>query len=169
MKNKNLIIVVAGCLMLLAYFALPYVASIKVSSFGMSHSEKVNLSLFDGLKEASTILDFLLMLLVLLAPLYLLLDVFRDKLKESVPAVEQIVIPEKVVSLLPLIFIILERLFDDELEPVANTIAQGLANFSVQYGSGFYLYLFAAIVVAVLPWIKQPILDKGKKEEENIS
>ena len=169
MKNKKLIIVVASCLMLLAYFAMPYIASIKVSSFGMSQTEKVNLSLFEGLKEATTVLDFLFMLLVLLAPLYLLLDVFRNKLKESVPAVEKMIIPEKVALLLPLIFIILERLFDDEIEPIANEIAQGLANFSVQYGSGFYLYLVAAIVVAVLPWVKHPLLEEEKKEEVNKS
>lgn len=85
MKNKSLIIVVASSLMLLAYFVLPYVASIKVSSFGMSQTEKVNLSLFEGLKETPSVLDFILMLLVLLAPLYLLVDVFREKLKKYVP------------------------------------------------------------------------------------
>lgn len=79
--------------------------------------------MFEGLKESCSVLDFLLILLVLLASLYLLLDVSREKLKESVPAVGKMVIPEKVALLPPLIFIILERLFANDIQPIVNEIA----------------------------------------------
>lgn len=169
MKKKNLIVVVASCLMLLAYFAMPYIASFKVSSFGISHAEKLNLSLFDDLKDADSVFDFLFTLLLLLSPLYLLMDVFREKLKENVPIVEKIVIPEKVALTLPLELIVITGLFINSIKPALNELVQGLAKFSVEYGSGFYLYLVAAIVVAALPWVKHPLLEEEKKEEEDKS
>ena len=167
MKNKRIIIVVASCLMLLAYFAMPY-ANIKVSSFLMS--DELSFTQFDDLKDADTILDFLLSLLILLSPLYLLLDVFRENLQEIVPIVKKIIISEKVTLLLPLILIVFQRLYVESIIPAFNEIieaySEGYADFSIEYGSGFYLYLVAAIVVAVLPWVKQSLLEEEKKEEE---
>lgn len=154
MKNKRLIIIVACSLMIVAYFTIPVIASIKVTVMGISQSTKYSIYMFRALTSNNTSFwFFLIYFLLLLAPIYLLMDVYRKKIQEKISVMAKIVIPEKVAMLLPLILIILLAL------SISNTIG---SNASVVYGIGFYLYLLAAIVLAILPWVNNPLLENGK-------
>lgn len=143
MKKKNLIIVIASCVMLLAFLVFAYI------KFGDKST-----SMFDMMKNDAPIMAFLILLLLLLSPIYLLLDSFRENLKKNIPVVEKIVIPEKVALLLPLILFFLYFFYLKSMPLIGDLMKEGT------YGLGFYLYLLAGIAVAVLPWVKSPILEE---------
>ncbi|MBQ7461718.1 MAG: hypothetical protein IJS63_05610 [Bacteroidaceae bacterium] len=160
MKKKNLIIVIASCVMLLAYFVLPFITGVKASAFGESETQNTDdtVSMFYMLKDSGTpALSIILLVLTLCSSLYLLLDSFRDKLKDF-SFIEKIVIPEKVAFLLPVILVLLVRFL---YKPKGMELLSGLgAKISMVYGMGFYLFLLAAIVVAALVWVKSPALEE---------
>ena len=128
--------VIASALMLLAFIALPVIS---VSGFGFSAT------MLDMLMKNSSVMYTFLLLLMLLAPIYLILDVYRERLS----FMEKIKIPSKMASLIPIIcFIIL-----------AITIATG-KGIAPDKGSGYFIYALAALVVAALPYIKHSSLEK---------
>ena len=145
MKKKNLIIVVASCIMLLAYFALPCISGIRIPELDPSRTESTAHSLFDMLTDKAPTMAFLIFLLLLLAPLYLLLDAYLEKF------IKKVILPRKIVFLLPLILIVCLRVLMNSFMSTGNDLPRvGV------FGIGFYLYLAAAVVVAVLPWVKNP-------------
>lgn len=135
MKKRQLTVVVASALMVLAHVALPLITVPKMN---------FSVTMFKMLTGNSSVWGFILLLLALLVPLYLLLDVFREK----VPALAKVVIPAKVASLLPIIVVVL-----------LTFEISGNKGIPVDKGIGYYIYLLAAIVVAVLPYVKHPALE----------
>ena len=136
MERRSLITVIASALMILAFITLPVIS---VSGFGFSAT------MWDMLMKNSSIMYTLLLLLMLLTPIYLILDVYREKMS----FMEKIKISSKIASLIPIIcFIIL-----------AINIATG-KGVTPNKGSGYYIYALAAIVVAALPFIKHPSPEK---------
>lgn len=133
MKKKDLIAAIAGCLMLLAYLVMPYV------KFGPA-----SVSMYDVLKNDFSIFS----LLFLLSSVFLVVFSLREKFGIA----DKIAVPEMVAFLLPVIFLLCMILFKSKEMKAAMMLAS--------YGIGFYLCVLAAIVVAVLPWVKSPILEE---------
>lgn len=141
MTKRKLINTVACGLMIMAHLFMPIV-SVKVMGI-----EIINwISMFEALTGNKNVFWFLVLLLLLLVPIYLLLDIFREK----VPFMQKIVIPPKIATLLPLVLSIL-IIFD---------FFAGNDMVKKEIGLGYYIYLLAAIVVAVLPRVNHPSLDK---------
>lgn len=136
MERKRLITVVASALMILAFIGLPVIS---VSTFRFSAT------MLDMLLKNSSIMFTLLLLLMLLTPIYLIMDVYRERL----PFMEKIKIPSKITSLVPLVCFIIYTF--------AFSSGKGI---TPDKGSGYYIYALAAIVVAALPFIKHPSLEK---------
>lgn len=136
MERRSLIVVIASALMILAFIALPVIS---VSGFGFSAT------MLDMLMKNSSVMYTFLLLLILLAPIYLILDVYREKLS----FMEKIKIPSKIASLVPLVCFIIYTF--------AFSSGKGI---TPDKGSGYYIYALAAIVVAALPFIKHPSLEK---------
>lgn len=90
MERKPLIVVIASALMILAFIGLPVIS---VSTFGFSAT------MLDMLFKNSSIMFTLLLLLMLLAPIYLILDVYRGRLS----FMEKVKIPTKIASLIPVV------------------------------------------------------------------
>lgn len=136
MERRSLIAVIASALMILAFIALPVIS---VSGFGFSAT------MLNMLMKNSSVTYTFLLLLMLLAPIYLILDVYREKMS----FMEKIKIPSKMASLIPIIcFIIL-----------AINIATG-KGVTPDKGSGYFIYALAAIAVAALPFIKHSPSEK---------
>lgn len=138
MERRRLIVVVASALMILAFIGLPVIS---VSTFGFSAT------MLEMLFKNSSVMFVLLQLLMLLAPIYLILDVYRDRLT----FMEKIKIPAKIVSLIPVICFIIFTIV------LSSGSGRGV---KPDKGSGYYIYLLASIVVAVLPYVKHPSLEK---------
>lgn len=136
MERRSLIVVIASALMILAFIALPVIS---VSGFGFSAT------MLDMLMKNSSVMYTFLLLLILLAPIYLILDVYREKLS----FMEKIKIPSKIAPLVPLVCFIIYTF--------AFSSGKGI---TPDKGSGYYIYALAAIVVAALPFIKHPSLEK---------
>lgn len=143
MNKRMLINVVASGLMVLAHLFMPlWSMKVKVMVIGIVDSA----SMFRTLTETKNIFWFLVLLLLLLVPIYLLLDIFREK----IPFMKKVVIPSKVATLLPLV---LSILITFDLLSVPDMV-------EIELGFGYYIYLLAAIVVAVLPWVNHAYLGK---------
>lgn len=138
MERKRLIVVIASALMILAFIGLPVIS---VSTFGFSAT------MLDMLMKNSSIMFTLLLLLMLLAPIYLIIDVYRDRL----PFMEKVKIPAKIASLIPVVCFIIFTIV------LSSGSGRGI---KPDKDSGFYIYLLVAIVIAVLPYVKHPSLEK---------
>lgn len=136
MKKRDLIVVVASGIMLFAFLALPVLS---VKTFGFS------LTMFKILINSKSLWFSIVLLLMLLAPLYLIFDKYREKLK----FMAKIVIPSKIATLLPIILFLL-FLYG------INSTSRGVTPTK---DVGFYFYFLAAIVVAILPFIKHGALE----------
>ena len=136
MERRSLIAVIASALMILAFIALPVIS---VSGFGFSAT------MLDMLMKNSSIMYTLLLLLMFLVPIYLILDVYRDRLS----FMEKIKIPSKIASLIPLVCFIIYTF--------ALSSGKGI---TPDKGIGYYIYALATIVVAALPFIKHSSLEK---------
>lgn len=136
MERRSLITVIASALMILAFITLPVIS---VSGFGFSAT------MWDMLMKNSSIMYTLLLLLMLLTPIYLILDVYREKMS----FMEKIKISSKIASMVPLVCFIIYTF--------ALSSGKGI---TPDKGSGYYIYALAAIVVAALPFIKHSSLEK---------
>lgn len=136
MERKRLIVVIASALMILAFIGLPVIS---VSTFGFSAT------MLDMLMKNSSIMFTLLLLLMLFAPIYLILDVYRDRL----PFMDKIKIPTKIALLVPIICFI-----------IYTIVLSSGKGITPDKDSGYYIYLLAAIVIAILPFVKHPSLEK---------
>lgn len=147
---KKSITAIASCLMLLAYFALPY---FKLGTY-------VSDSMLDLMDEREVpIMVIVTSLLLLVSPLYLLLYAFRDKLGRRISIVGRRAIPEKAALTLPLIlFICLTLLIESTL--------WGEAEAKGTYGPAFYLYLLAAIAAAAMTQVKHPKTERKAKAKK---
>lgn len=148
MKRKELIIMVCSLVMLIAYFVLPTISGIRIPEYDLSRTEDSPNTLFNMLTDKAPATAFIIFLLLLIAPLYLLLDAFRDKLKKAIPFIKSVRLPQKMAYLLPLILIICLRLLMKSFMQTGIDLPRDPV-----FGSGFYLYSIAAIVVAIMPWI----------------
>ena len=138
MERKRLIVVIASALMILAFIGLPVIS---VSTFGFSAT------MLDMLMKNSSIMFTLLQLLMLLAPIYLIMDVYRDRL----PFMEKVKIPTKITSLIPVVCFIIFTIV------LSSGSGRGI---KPDKDSGYYIYLLAAIAIAILPFVKHQSLEK---------
>ena len=150
MKRKNLIIMVSSLVMLIAYFVLPTISGIRIPEYDPFRTQDAAHTMFDMLTGQAPTIAFLMFLLLLLAPLCLLPYAFRNKLKKKAPFVAKLLLPQKIAYLLPLILIISLRLLMKSFMQTGTDLSR-----TPVFGSGFYLYLIAAIVVAVLLLVRR--------------